>query len=89
MLVVKLRDAMEAYRRRTGRRETYTTLSEKTGISESMLRKTGSVIGYHPTLDNIEKLCLALEVTPGDLLEIIRETPKPKRPQKKRRKKRR
>ncbi len=86
MLVVKLKDAMEAYRRRTGQRITYAELAERTGISHATLRTIGSVLAYHPTLANIERLCKALDVTPGDLLEVIDDPPKPKRrPKKKRR----
>ena len=77
MLVVKLKDAMEAYRRRTGERMTYAQLAERTGISHSTLRIIGSVLGYHPTLANVERLCVALDVTPGDMLEIIPDPPKP------------
>ncbi len=86
MIVVKLRDAMEAYRRRTGQRMTYVRLAERTGIAHSTMRTIGSDLTYHPTLANIERICKALEVSPGDLLEIIDAPPKPKRrPKKKRR----
>ncbi len=78
MIVVKLRDAMEAYRRRTGQRMTYVRLAERTGISHSTLRTIGSDLAYHPTLANIERICKALDVSPGDLLEIIDDPPKPK-----------
>ncbi len=87
MLVVKLRDAMEAYHRRTGERMTYVKLSERTGIAVSTLRKIGSELGKHTTLTNIEKFCRALSTTPGDLLELIddlpKAKPKPKRKSKK------
>ncbi len=79
MLVVKLKDAMEAHRRRTGQRMTYAELAERTGISHATLRTIGSVLAYHPTLANIERICKALDVTPGDLLEVIDDPPKPKR----------
>ncbi len=78
MLVVKLRDAMEAYRRRIGERMTYAKLAERTGISQSTLRTIGSDLTYHPTLANIERICKALDVTPGDMLEIIPDPPKAK-----------
>ena len=83
MLVVKLKDAMEAYRRRTGQRMTYAELAERTGISHATIRTIGSVLTYHPTLANIERICKALDVTPGDLLEVIPDPPKPKRASKK------
>ena len=78
MLTIKLRDAMEAHRRRTGERMTYKKLAELSGISDSTLRKIGGSLTHHTTLANIEKLCRALDVTPGDLLELIDDPPKPK-----------
>ncbi len=87
MIVVKLREAMEGYRRRRGVRITYAKLSDATGIAQETLRSIGSRMNYHPTLANIEKICRALDVTPGDLLEIIDDPRKPKRPQKKSKKK--
>ena len=78
MLTIKLRDAMEAYRRRTGERMTYGKLAEATGIAVSTLKKIGSSLTHHTTLANVEKLCRALGVTPGDLLELIDEPPKAK-----------
>ena len=86
VLTIKLRDAMEAYRRRTGERMTYGKLAEATGIAVSTLKKIGSSLTHHTTLTNIEKLCRALDVTPGDLLELIDDPPKARRgPKKKRR----
>lgn len=73
MLVVKLRDGMEAYRRNTGKRMTYAKLAEITGISLATIKAIGSVMEYHPTLANVERLCKALGVSPGVLLEIIDE----------------
>lgn len=87
MLVVKLKDGMEAYRRRTGERITYEKLAEKTGISHSTLRTMGSDLKYHPTLANVERICKALDMTPGDLLEIIDDPPEPKPSPKKTKKK--
>ncbi len=78
MIVVKLREAMEAHRRRTGQRMTYERLAELTGIAHSTLRSIGSRLGYRPTLANVEKLCRTLEVPLHDLLELIDDPPKPK-----------
>ena len=69
---------MERYRVRKGSRITYSQLSEKTRIAVPTLRAVGSRLGYHPTLANIEKICRALDVTPGDLLEIIDDPPRKK-----------
>jgi DNA-binding Xre family transcriptional regulator len=43
----------------------------------------GSQPGYNATIGTLEKICLALDVTFGDLLEIIPDPPKAKRPKKK------
>ncbi len=83
MIVVKLREATEAYRRRTGQRMTYERLADLTGIAHSTLRSIGSRLGYRPTLANVEKLCRALEVPLHDMLEMIDDPPKPKRTKKK------
>jgi DNA-binding Xre family transcriptional regulator len=79
VLAIKLREAMEAYRRRTGERMTYPKLSKLTGIAVSTLKKIGSRLGHRSTFGNVEKLCLALSVAPGDLLEIVADPPKAKR----------
>ena len=85
MLVVKLRDAMEEYRRRTGDRITYAKLSEETGIAVSTLSKIGSDMRKHTTLANVEKICTVLGVSTGELLVIIPDPRKAKRAKKKKR----
>jgi DNA-binding Xre family transcriptional regulator len=79
MIAIRLREAIAAYKRRTGRRMTYAILAEMTGIAEGTLNQIGSRDDYNATLRLIEKLCLALNVTPADLLELVHELPKPKR----------
>ena len=54
---------------------TYEKLSERTGISVSAFKKIGSQLDKHTTLANIEKICMALDSTPGDLLVIIPNPP--------------
>lgn len=83
MIVVKLRAAMESYRHRTNRRMTYAELADKAGVSVQTLSSIGSRRGYKPGLDTIEKICRVLDLTPGDLLEMIDDPPKPKRKAKK------
>ena len=83
MIAIKLREAMETYKRRTGKRMTYDILAENTGIGHGTLRTMGSRDDYNATLVTLEKICRALEVTPGDLLELIPDPPKPKRASKK------
>ncbi len=87
MIVVKLRDAMEQYRRNAHERMTYKRLSDLTGIAVGTLQQIGSRLDYHPTLGNVEKMCKALEVDLTDLLEIIDDPPKRKaRPRKQKKK---
>lgn len=66
-VVVRL-DVMMAYRKMTGRE-----LAEKIGISEQNLSllKSGKVRGVR--FETLEKICLALDCQPGDLLEIVAE----------------
>ena len=73
MISVKLREAMEGYRRRTGVRLTYELLSEKTGIAVTTLQSLAARPEYNTRLSTIEKLCRALQCAPGDLLELSPE----------------
>ena len=70
MLYVKLREAMEAYRHRTGARLTYDIIAEQTGISVATLQSLAARPGYNTRLSTIESLCWVLQCTPGDLLEL-------------------
>ena len=79
MIAIKLREAMEAYKRRTSERMTYDILAEKTGIGHGTLRTIGSRDDYNATLATLEKICWALDVTPADLLELVDDRPKAKR----------
>lgn len=85
MIAIKLREAMEAYKRRTGNRMTYAILADRTGMAEGTLRIMGSRDDYNATLATLEKICRTLDVTPGDLLELIDDPPKRKRTAKKKR----
>jgi DNA-binding Xre family transcriptional regulator len=70
MIYVKLREAMEAHRQRTGVRLTYEAISEHTGVSVATLQSLAARPGYNTRLSTVEKLCHELECTPGDLLEL-------------------
>ena len=74
---------MQAYKRRTGERMTYEILAEHTGIAVGTLQNMGSRPYYNTTLTTLARICDALDVTPGNLLELIREPPKAKRGRKK------
>lgn len=61
---------MKAYRQRTGVRLTYDILAERTGLSIATLQSLAARPSYNPRLSTIEKLCVALECAPADLLEL-------------------
>ncbi len=84
MIAIKLREAMESYKRRTGERMTYEILAERTGIGHGTLRTIGSRDDYNATLATVETICRALGATPGDLLEMIDDPPKRKAKRKRR-----
>lgn len=71
MIVVKLREAMERYRYRTGQRLTYEKLAQRTGLSKTTIEAIASRLDYNTTLATVEKLCRVLECTPCDLLELL------------------
>ncbi len=61
---------MEAYRQRTGNKLTYELLAEQTGIALTTLQSLAARPGYNTRLSTIEKLCIALQCSPSDLLEM-------------------
>ncbi len=71
MLRVKLREAIEEHRRRTGERMTYELLAKRTGLSRATLESLATRHTYNTRLSTIEKLCIALGCKPGDLLELV------------------
>lgn len=83
MLAIKLQEAMRRYERLTGERMTYLILSERTGIGASTLGSMGSRRNYHTSTSNLEKICIALDVTPGELLELIPDPPRKSKKKKK------
>ena len=76
MIRVKLREAMDAYRQRTGIKLTYELLAEQTGIALTTLQSLAARPGYNTRLSTIEKLCVALQCSPGDLLEMPTDSEK-------------
>lgn len=69
MINIKLRQAMEAYGKRTGERMTYDKLATRTGLSRATLESVASRDTYNATLSTIDKICSALGCTAGELLE--------------------
>ena len=82
-LRIKLREAMLAYKRDTDEKMTYEILAERTGLATGTLQNMGSRPRYNAGLATLAKICKALNVTPGDLLELVDDPPKKKRKAKK------
>ena len=78
-IVIKLREAVLAFKRRTGERMTYDLLAERTGLAKGTLHNIGAERNYNATLRTIALICKELDVTPGDLLELIDDPPKARR----------
>lgn len=68
MIEVKLREAMEEHRRRTGERLTYQALADRTGLARSTIESIATRPGYNASLSTIDKICEVLACGPGDLL---------------------
>lgn len=85
MIAIKLREAIETYKRQKQERMTYEILAQRTGLAKGTLQNIGSRDDYNATLELIEKLCRTLDVTPGDLLELVDDAPRPKRKTRKKR----
>lgn len=62
---------MERFRLRTGQRLTYDRLATLAGLSRATIEAIASRSDYNTTLSTIEKICVALDCTPGDLLEVL------------------
>ena len=69
MIEVRLREAMEDYRRRTGERMTYQSLAQRTGLARSTIESVATRKDYNASLATIDKICRALGCQPGELLE--------------------
>jgi putative transcriptional regulator len=70
MIVIRLREMMDAHEARTGQRVTYASLAAATGLSRPTLESIASRPGYNASLVTIERICLALHCSPGDLLVL-------------------
>lgn len=73
MLRVRLREAMDAHKKRTGVRLTYLALAEVSGLAVSTLQSLAARPTYNTRLSTIERLCVALDCQPGDLLELTKD----------------
>ncbi|MFM4817982.1 helix-turn-helix domain-containing protein [Aeromonas veronii] len=69
MITVKLREALDEYKKRTGVKMTYRQLSEETGLSQATIASLGSRSAYNSTLGTIDAICKVLSCSPSELLE--------------------
>lgn len=75
VIVIKLKEAMLAYGRKTGRNLSYRDVAEMTGIPAETLRSIGSRAGYHCPISRLEILCRTLETPLHEMLEMIDDPP--------------
>jgi putative transcriptional regulator len=68
-LRIRLRECLDLNAKRTGRRLTYPELAKKAGLSEETVQSLATRRDYNATLRTVERLCMALRVSPADLLE--------------------
>lgn len=73
MIRIRLKEAIECYSQRTGIRLTYKLLAEQIGVSVETLQSLAARPGYNTRLSTVERLCVALQCQPGDLLELVAE----------------
>ncbi|KVU75282.1 hypothetical protein WL81_30650 [Burkholderia ubonensis] len=67
---IRLREMMDRYAELTGERLTYSQLSQLVGVAPSTIESMASRRDYNPTLKTLERLCVALQCNPGDLLVL-------------------
>ena len=70
MIRIRLREALEVHRQRTGQHLTYKQLAERTGLSRQTIESLASRQDYNSTLRTVAKLCRVLGCEPGDLLAL-------------------
>ena len=69
VIVIKLREAIAVFEKRTGTTLSYAELAERTGLARATIEALGSRSNYNTTLTTIDKLCQTLECGLSDLLE--------------------
>ena len=79
MILVKLKEAIEAYKTRKGLRKfTYRDLSEASGVPYGTIQAIGNREVYSTTFHTLDRICRALETTPCEILHYDPDTPHPK-----------
>ena len=69
MIVIKLREAIATFEKRTDTTLSYAELAERTGLARATIEALGSRPNYNTTLATIDKLCKTLGCRLSDLLE--------------------
>ena len=69
VIVIKLREAIAVFEKRTGTTLSYADLAERTGLARATIEALGSRANYNTTLTTIDKLCQTLGCGLSDLLE--------------------
>ena len=81
MIIVKLRQAIEDYRLRTGEKMNYEKLAMRTGLARSTLESIASRQSYNASLNTIDKICTALGCSLEEILEFKNQQTEGKREQ--------
>ncbi len=79
MRVIRLKEAMLAYQRRTNTKVTYELLSDWSGVPASTLASIGSRPNYNATLVTMDNICDALSISLDELVESIPDKPRKSR----------
>ena len=73
MIRIKLKEAIDELRDRTGEKVTYEQLAADTGLSKATIESIASRKHYNASLKVIDTLCLHLSTDPAQLLEYFPE----------------
>ena len=68
MILIQLKQAMKAYKRKYDEKMTYQTLAAATGIGIGTLRAIQNREDYNTTIDTLDKICRELKITPGEIM---------------------
>jgi len=73
MIRIKLKELKLQKERDTNKRITWIEISKKTGISTGILTRACNDPSYNLSIDTLDKLCDYFNVSPGDILEKIKD----------------
>ncbi|MDM8522793.1 helix-turn-helix transcriptional regulator [Desulfococcaceae bacterium HSG8] len=75
MIVYHIRDLMLRKDARTGKKITYETIAEATGISKMTISRMAARPGYNASAETIEKLCRFFECSIEELVSFLPDHP--------------